>query len=80
MLKDPVILIDETISNLETLQDIFKEEFDSLTHRVDTVNVNGTICRHAHFKISTLLPVLRAARQTQEAAPAAQRSHCLNCE
>jgi hypothetical protein len=88
MFKEPITLIDETISNLETLQAIFEEEFDSLTHSVDTVNVNGAICRQAHFKIAALLPVLRAARQTQEMPPsnvsnaraAGHPPHCLNCD
>ena len=81
MLKDPVTLIDETISNLEILKDLFQDEFDSLTHSVDSVNVTGAICRHAHSKIAALVPVLRAARQTQLVGGATgQHGHCLHCD
>jgi hypothetical protein len=81
MFKDPVALIDETITNLETLKDVFQDEFDSLTHSVDRVNVNGAICRHAHGKISALIPVLRAARQTQLMGGFGHhRAPCLHCD
>lgn len=78
MFTDPVVLIDQTIDNLEALSALFEDETDVRTNRSSELTARAQRCRDAQRAIAFLLPKLRAARVTQLASP--QARVCLSCE
>ena len=79
MFTDPVVLIDQTIDNLETLAALFEDETDTRTNASSDMTLRSQRCRDAMRAIAFLLPKLRAARMTQ--LPLRQLPHhCLNCD
>lgn len=78
MFTDPLMLIDQTIDNLETLTVLFEDEFDTRTSRAPDYSIDVQRCRDAQRAIAMLLPKLRAARLTQ--LPQAHGQICFNCD
>lgn len=83
MFTDPVVLIDQTIDNLEALAALFEDETDMRTRSFREVGSSELTlreqrCREAVRAIAFLLPKLRAARATQ--VPRMQSRICLNCD
>jgi len=84
MLRDPVQLIDQAISELEDLSVLFADEIDTRIHGVTQLSREGRIYKRAHESISVLLPQLRAARQLQQPEQflhaRTHRPFCVDCE
>jgi hypothetical protein len=81
MFIDPVVLIDQTIDNLESLNALFIDEVDERIRNPAMLSREARLCLDAHVAISALLPRLRAARASQEAQRSSQRgSICLYCD
>lgn len=78
MFTDPVVLIDQTIDNLETLTALFQDETDTRTNASSDLTARAQRCREAMRAIAFLLPKLRAARVTQ--IPARSPRFCINCD
>lgn len=78
MFTDPLLLIDQTIDNLEMLSVLFEDETDERTHRPSELTLEALRYRDAQRAIALLLPKLRAARASQ-VSPAGPRV-CVNCE
>jgi len=78
MFTDPLLLIDQTIDNLETLSVLFEDEVDERTHRPSELTLEAIRCRDAQRVIALLLPKLRAARASQVSYPGPRV--CVNCE
>ncbi len=78
MFTDPVVLIDQTLDNLEALSALFEDETDVRTNRSSELTLRAQRCRDAQRAIAFLLPKLRAARLTQIAS--AQSQACLTCD
>jgi hypothetical protein len=78
MFTDAIILIDQTIDNLETLAVVLADGSDE---RIQMETDKAAVFKFAHARIETLLPALRSVRTVEEAAiRAANRGHCLDCE
>jgi hypothetical protein len=77
MYTETTSLIDATIEHLETLQQVFADDFQ-LCRRTGLAS-DAHKCGAALEAISMLLPRLQLARSTQEPAGAAGR-YCRGCE
>ncbi|MFL6550058.1 MAG: hypothetical protein ACJ8OJ_15300 [Povalibacter sp.] len=78
MFTDPIVLIDQTLDNLEALSALFEDENDARTVRSSELTARAQRCRDAQRAIAFLLPKLRAARLTQMTNP--QSRSCLTCD
>ena len=78
MFTDPLVLMDQTLENLETLSAFLEDESDARTLRSAELTARAQRCRDAQRAIAFLIPKLRAARLTQMAHP--QMRSCLTCE
>lgn len=78
MFTDPVVLIDQTIDNLETLSVLFEDETDQRTYRPADLTLEAKRCLDAQRAIVLLLPKLRAARAAQAAGNAPRI--CIGCD
>jgi hypothetical protein len=79
MVTDTAELIDATISQLQTLQELLAEDFH-LCRRTGLAS-DASKCNAALEAISVLLPRLQVARSTQD--PSLGRyavGHCRHCE
>jgi hypothetical protein len=81
MFVEPLHLIDQTIDNLELLDEMFAEEIDSRTRQPARLTLEAKLCLDAKIAIGALLPRLKAARGLQPAdASPAPASLCRNCD
>lgn len=81
MFTDPLTLIDETISNLESLRAVFADEFDERIHNDVLPTRSERLSRDAHRRIAALIPSLKAAREIQQAASMrCAPPICLDCD
>jgi hypothetical protein len=78
MYTETTSLIDATIENLQTLQQVFADDFD-LCRRTGLAS-DAHKCGAALDAISLLLPRLQLARTTQEPPGAAPARWCRGCE
>ncbi len=78
MYTETTSLIDATIEHLETLQQVFADDFH-LCRRTGLAS-DAHKCGAALEAISMLLPRLQLARTTQEPAGLNVGRHCLGCE
>ena len=65
MFTDPVVLIDQTLDNLQALSAFFEDETDTRTVRSSELTLQAQRYRDAQRAIAFLIPKLRAARLTQ---------------
>jgi hypothetical protein len=75
---DTTTLIDDTIANLETLRQVFADDF-ALCRRSGLAG-DAHKCGAALEAISLLLPRLQVARTTQDYEPSPPARHCPGCE
>ena len=81
MFTDPVVLIDQTIDNLESLDALFIDEVDERIRNPARLTPEAKVCLDAHVAISALLPRLRAARVTQQQQLSQSSGFvCINCD
>lgn len=78
MYTETTSLIDATIEHLETLQQVFADDFQ-LCRRTGLAS-DAHKCGAALEAISMLLPRLQLARTTQEPAGTHAGRYCLGCE
>ena len=78
MYTETTSLIDATIENLQTLQQVFADDFD-LCRRTGLAS-DAHKCGAALDAISLLLPRLQLARTTQEPHAAGPARWCRSCE
>jgi len=78
MYTETTSLIDATIENLQTLQQVFADDVD-LCRRTGLAS-DAHKCGAALDAISLLLPRLQLARSTQEPRPAGSARSCRGCE
>jgi hypothetical protein len=81
MFTDPVVLIDQTIDNLESLDALFIDEVDERIRGPERLSPEAKLCLDAHVAISALLPRLRAARIAQGGQQSSWHGAvCINCD
>ena len=79
MVTDTAELIDATISQLQTLQELLAEDFH-ICRRTGLAS-DASKCNAALEAISVLLPRLHVARSSQDPSPGRYASgHCRNCD
>ena len=78
MFTDTTALIDTTIDHLETLREVFADDY--AVCRSAGLAQDARKCGEALAAISTLLPKLQLARATQEPEEDYRRPLCVNCE